>query len=79
MLFNTFVQTSLTAILLVAAVGYAAYRIYLTIKEAGNPCRGCSGCELEKALKGKHINPAKKISSCKGSTAAKKNIEKKCR
>ncbi|MCI5710139.1 MAG: FeoB-associated Cys-rich membrane protein [Prevotella sp.] len=70
-------QLILTLIIVAAAAGYGLWRIYAAIKTAGNPCYGCSGCELHKALKGKHIRrntgcrPQQK--TCKG----KKNVEKK--
>ncbi len=79
MLFSPTIQTILTLLLVALAVGYAAYRIYLTVKEAGNPCHGCSGCELGKALKGKHINRAKGNCTHTKPPSMKKNVEKKCR
>ena len=34
------------AIILLLCVGYAAYRIYLAVKRAKDPCYGCEGCAL---------------------------------
>lgn len=35
------------------AIAYAAYRLYLSIKHAGDPCYGCDGCALKDVKKKK--------------------------
>ena len=69
-------QLIFTLLILVAAIGYGGYRVYIVLKEAGNPCRNCPGCTLRNSLKGKHINARKRreiLSSCEKQI---KNIEK---
>jgi len=48
-------QTLATILILILAVGYAAWRVREVFLHADDPCRGCSGCalkELKKAKKG---------------------------
>lgn len=69
-------QLVFTFLIIAAAIGYGIYRIYIALKEAGNPCRNCPGCALRNSLKGKHISRRKQreiLSSCE---KQKKNIEK---
>ncbi len=41
-------QIVLTILILAAAVGYAARRIYKTLTGEDDPCQGCQGCALKK-------------------------------
>ena len=41
-------QTIITAIIILGALVYAAWRVYDAIRDGGNPCRGC---ELKKNCK----------------------------
>jgi len=40
-------QYLIIIIVLAAAIGYAAWRIYLAIRHANDPCYGCEGCALK--------------------------------
>ena len=40
-------QLVVVGIVLVAAVGYAARRIYINFRMANDPCYGCAGCALK--------------------------------
>ena len=40
-------QGWIVGIVIVAAVGYAARRIYINFRKAKDPCYGCSGCALK--------------------------------
>lgn len=71
------VQLLITLVIVAAAVGYAARRIYITLKRAGNPCYGCSGCQLRNQLKGKHITAHKPDCPTCQHPERKKKIEKK--
>ncbi|MBP5777672.1 MAG: FeoB-associated Cys-rich membrane protein [Prevotella sp.] len=44
-------QTLLTYLILIAAMGYALWRGYLAIRQNNDPCYGCSGCALKEAQK----------------------------
>ncbi len=41
-------QLLLVIIILVVAVGYAAWRIYRSMTAPPDPCAGCDGCALKK-------------------------------
>lgn len=53
-------QTIIVAVIVIAALVYAGYRIYLNIRSAGDPCYGCPGCELHKQLMEKRRGCTKK-------------------
>ena len=53
-MFNV-VQWFIVFAVLVAAVGYAAWHIYGTLKGHNDPCAGCDGCALKDL---KQRNPA---------------------
>ena len=46
-------QSFLTALILLCAVAYAAWRIYNTIRDGGDPCKGC---ELKEKCKNNRQN-----------------------
>ncbi|MBR5350644.1 MAG: FeoB-associated Cys-rich membrane protein [Prevotella sp.] len=41
------IQYLIIIIVLAMAIGYAAWRIYLAIRHANDPCYGCAGCALK--------------------------------
>ncbi|MBP5425183.1 MAG: FeoB-associated Cys-rich membrane protein [Prevotella sp.] len=43
-------QTLIVAACIVAATGYAAWRIYDAFRKSQDPCYGCKGCELKKQV-----------------------------
>ncbi|MBQ8656345.1 MAG: FeoB-associated Cys-rich membrane protein [Prevotella sp.] len=43
----TLMQYLITAVILLMAFGYAAWRIYKSLHSSGNPCDGCAGCALK--------------------------------
>ena len=44
-------QEIIVAIILLLSVGYAVYRVYKSIRQAGDPCYGCKGCALHEQMK----------------------------
>jgi hypothetical protein len=44
------IQYIIIAIILALAIAYAAYRIYISAKRAGDPCYGCSGCAIHEQM-----------------------------
>ena len=71
------VQLAITLVIVAAAVGYAARRVYTALKRAGNPCYGCPGCQLRNQLKGKHITARKPHNPTCPHPGRKKKFEKK--
>ncbi|MBR7048773.1 MAG: FeoB-associated Cys-rich membrane protein [Prevotella sp.] len=39
-------QGFIIAVVLVCAVSYASYRIWLALKTTNDPCAGCAGCPM---------------------------------
>lgn len=54
------IQYIVIGVVLIAALGYAAYRIYDTVRRANDPCYGCSGCALHDQLMKKRADCKKK-------------------
>ena len=55
------VQSSLVFLILTAAVGYAAWRIYRALTAPPDPCAGCDGCALKKKSNGKFCQYKKNV------------------
>ena len=45
---------------LVAAVGYAAWRIYDAFRRTKDPCYGCDGCQLKDLKRRNNVDCKKK-------------------
>jgi hypothetical protein len=45
------IQHILVVLILCLSVGYAVWRIRKTVIDGQNPCAGCKGCDLKKAIK----------------------------
>ncbi|GEM_PF-2228811 len=43
-------QTFIVILILIAAVGYAVWRIWLLLKRRNSPCYGCEGCALREEM-----------------------------
>jgi hypothetical protein len=54
------IQNILVIILLIAAVSYAAWRVYKAFQPDNDPCAGCEGCALKGKIKEKQACPGKK-------------------
>ncbi|MBR1546193.1 MAG: FeoB-associated Cys-rich membrane protein [Prevotella sp.] len=46
-------QIFLVILILMLAIGYAAWRIYKSLTAPSDPCKGCDGCALKKKSGGK--------------------------
>ena len=43
-------QIYVVIVILAAAVGYGAYRVFQTFRHRDNLCEGCSGCDLKRQI-----------------------------
>ena len=56
-------EMTVVYIILIGAVGYAAWWVYERIRKSNDPCEGCTGCQL-KELKDRAKECEKRKKSC---------------
>ena len=56
-------EMTIVYIILIGAVGYAAWWVYERIRKSDDPCEGCTGCQL-KELKDRAKECEKRKKSC---------------
>ena len=61
--FSTTLEMTVVYIILIGAVGYAAWWVYERIRKSDDPCEGCTGCQL-KELKDRAKECEKRKKSC---------------
>ncbi len=54
-------QKLLVFVIVLAALGYASWRIYQVFLDRNNPCYGCPGCDLKNQIARKHACDKKKV------------------
>lgn len=42
------IQLLVVCLVIIAAIGYAGWRVYTAIRKENDPCYGCDGCQLKK-------------------------------
>ncbi|MBQ9637281.1 MAG: FeoB-associated Cys-rich membrane protein [Prevotella sp.] len=68
------VQYAVTAVVVALAVAYAAYRVWLAVKKAHDPCWGCSGCELKKQMQHARCDMASRLEKRPKTCPAKEKL-----
>ena len=63
--FSTTLEMTVVYIILIGAVGYAAWWVYERIRKSDDPCEGCTGCQLKELKdRAKECEKRKKSCSC---------------
>jgi len=58
-------EMTVVYIILIGAVGYAAWWVYERIRKSDDPCEGCTGCQLKELKdRAKECEKRKKSCSC---------------